>query len=321
MKFKAIRVRKFGGPEVLRIEETETADPGPGEILVKLEAAGINPVDTYQREGSRGYSPELPWTPGLDGAGTVASVGKNAGRLKEGDSVYLAGSLTGTYAEYAVCRADRVFPLPAGLDFRDGAALYVNYFTACRALFQRGAVRPGEKVLVHGASGGVGTAALQWLRWKGIEAAATAGTPEGIRQALEQGASEAVNHRDEEHCGELLSRSAGGFDLILEMAADRNLGEDPGMLSNGGRIIVIGSGGSVSINPRDLMKRDADIRGIVLFNASDADISETVSMLNDAAAAGFIKPVIRKTFPLSRAAEAHRLLKTGGAAGKIILEI
>ena len=321
MNIKSIRVESYGGPEVLRLENVSIPEPGTGEVIVRLKAAGVNPVDTYQREASRGYKPQLPFTPGLDGAGTVDAVGPGVTRVQTGDRVYLAGSITGTYAEAALCREDQLYPIPEGIDFIQAAALFVNYFTAFRALFQRGGLQPDDKVLVHGASGGVGIAALQALAWRGTAAAATAGSEEGLSLASAQGAAFTADHRNDQHWQQVRNWSGNGFDLILEMSAADNLTGDLQLLSTGGRIVIIGSRGSIDLDPRLLMRADADIRGMVMMNAEQSELEELAGMIADAASSGFIKPVIRKFFDLNDAADAHRLVRQPGAAGKIVLQI
>src|SRR5271170_7668926 len=134
---KAIRVKEFGGPEVMRLEEVADPKPGGAQVVVRIRAAGVNPVDTYMRAGTYPRLPSLPYTPGTDGAGTIESVGADAKRFKAGDRVYLAGNLSGSYAEYALCEERFVFPLPAHVSFAQGAAMHIPYATAFRALFHR----------------------------------------------------------------------------------------------------------------------------------------------------------------------------------------
>lgn len=312
-------VKRYGGPEVLEVIEDEMAEPGPSQVLVRLKAAGVNPVDTYQRSGTRGYLPELPYTPGLDGAGIVTAAGSEVDGVLPGDRVYCCGSLTGTYADAVLCRAEQVRALPPELDYFQGAALFVNYHTAFRALFQRGAAGPSCRVLIHGGSGGVGLAALQGAAWKGLQAAATAGTERGRQLSLKAGALYAVDHNDPGHWDQLRSWS-GGFDLVIELAADQNLARDADILAPEGRVVVIGSRGAVTLEPRRYMRREADIRGMLLFNTPEAERWELSAMISRAAAEGFVRPVIRKRVPLCRAAEAHRLMEKAGAAGKIVLD-
>src|SRR5215831_20777517 len=145
---KAIRVTAFGGPDVLRVEEVPTPKPGPGEVLVHIHASGVNPVETYIRAGKYARLPELPYTPGNDGAGVVQQLGADVSELKSGDRVYTAGSISGTYAEFALCKKEQVHPLPANVSFAQGAVMGTPYATAYRGLFQRAVAEPGETVLV-----------------------------------------------------------------------------------------------------------------------------------------------------------------------------
>src|SRR5271155_3863765 len=169
---KAIRVKEFGGPEVMQLEEVADPKPAAGQVVVRIRAAGVNPVDVYVRSGTYPRKPALPYTPGTDGAGTVESLGPDAStsadaaakRFKPGDRVYLAGSLSGTYADLALCEEQFVFPLPAHVSFAQGAAMHVAYATALRAIFQRAHAVAGETLLVHGASGGVGVWAAKLAR-------------------------------------------------------------------------------------------------------------------------------------------------------------
>src|SRR5260370_572748 len=165
---KAIRVHEFGGPEVLLLEDVPTPQVGPGQILVRVHAVGINPVDTYIRAGTYAAKPPLPYTPGKDAAGVVSAIGEGVRSFKIGDRVYVGDCLTGAYAEFALCTAAQVHPLPEKISFAQGAAIYIPYATAYRALFQRAKAVAGETVLVHGATGGVGTAAVQLAHAAGL---------------------------------------------------------------------------------------------------------------------------------------------------------
>src|SRR5215510_16268579 len=173
---KAIRVHEFGGPEVLRLEEVPTPQVGPGDVLVQMHAVGVNPVETYIRGGTYARLPDLPYTPGNDGAGVIEQIGRDVEQCKPGDRVYIAGSISGTYAEFALCKKQQVHPLPANASFAQGAAMGTPYATAYRGLLQRADAKPGETVLVHGATGGVGTAAVQLARARGLRVFGTGGT-------------------------------------------------------------------------------------------------------------------------------------------------
>lgn len=316
---KAIRVHQFGGPEVLRLEEVSAPPAGPGQVLVRARAIGVNPVDAYQRSGTN-PAIKLPWTPGLDAAGVVEAVGDGVRHVRVGDRVYTGGSLTGAYAELILCTAAQVHPLPTHLSFEQGAAVNIPYATAWRALFDRGQARPGEVVLIHGASGGVGTAAVQIARAAGLIIIGTGGTPEGRKLVAEQGAHHVLDHHDANYLEQALALTGGrGMDLILEMLANVNLGKDLPLLARGGRVIVIGSRGKVEITPRDLMSRDADVRAMTLFNATEAELAA----IHAALGAGFenrsLRPVIGQTMPLAEAARAHEAVLAPGAYGKIVL--
>ncbi len=304
----------------MRLVEVPDPEISGNQILVRIHAAGVNPVDTYIRAGTYARRPQLPYTPGSDGAGVVSAVGMGVDAVKVGDRVFLSGSISGTYAELAICEPEQVHPLSEIATFAQGAALGVPYATAYRALFYRGGVRLGETVLVHGASGGVGTAAVQLAYAAEIRVFGTASSPEGRELVRHLGAHLAFDHKDPGYRQAILDSTGGrGVDCILEMLANVNLGEDLRLLAPYGRVVVIGSRGSVEVNPRDAMMRDADIRGMVLGNASASELSAIYGSLGEQLAAGRIRPVIGRDFPLASAAEAHRAVMTSNAMGKIVL--
>src|SRR5262249_47157693 len=317
---KAIRVSAFGGPEVLQSEDMPTPKSGPDEMLVRIHATGVNPVETYIRAATYARLPELPYTPGNDGAGVVEQVGADVTEFKAGDRVYTAGSLTGTYAEVALCRKEQVHPLPANVSFAQGAAIGTPYATAYRGLLQRAVAKPGETVLVHGASGAVGTAAVQLARADGLRVFGTAGSDQGLKLAREQGAHEVFDHRAPDHFEEVMKATGGrGVDIIVEMLANVNLGKDLKILAKGGRVVIIGSRGPVEINPRDTMQRDADIRGTILPNTPLVEMASIHAGLVAGLENGTLRPVIGKEFALAETAEAHRAVMAPGALGKIVL--
>ena len=317
---KAIRVNEFGGPEVFRLEEVPTPRPGPGEVLVRIHAIGVNPVETYIRAGTYARLPKLPYTPGNDGAGVIEQIGDSVTEFKPGHRVYTSGSVSGTYAEFVLCKTEQVHPLPANVSFAQGAAVGTPYATAYRGLFQRAEARPGETVLVHGASGGVGIAAVQLARSRGLRVFGTAGSDEGRKLAREQGAHEVFDHRTPDHFEQVINATgARGVDVIVELLANVNLGKDLTILAKGGRVAIIGSRGRVEIDPRDTMQRDVDLRGMVLPNASPADMVSIHAALVAGLENGTLRPVIGKEFPLGDAAQAHRAVMEAGALGKIVL--
>ncbi len=318
---KAIRVHEFGGPEVLKLEDVADQQPGPGQLVVRVHAVGVNPVEAYVRTGTYAMKPSLPYTPGADAAGVVETVGKGVTNVKVGDRVYTSGSLSGTYAEQTLCTEAQVHPLPANVSFEQGAAMGVAYGTAYRGMFQRGGGKPGETVLVHGASGGVGTAAVQLARAAGMTVIGTAGTDAGLKLVKEQGATHAVNHTATGYLDELMKLTGGrGYDLILEMLANKNLANDLGLLEKKGRVVVVGNRGTIEINPRDAMSREADIRGMTLFATTDEEAREMRAALGAGLENGTLHPVIGQKIPLAEAARAHEeIMKHSGTLGKIVL--
>lgn len=315
---KAIRVKAFGGPEVLELATLPDPSPGAGEVLVRLAAAGVNPVETYIRSGQYGRLPALPYTPGNDGAGVIFRLGPGVpATLREGQRVWLSGSSTGTYAEAGLSDATQIHPLPDRVSFAQGAALGVPYTTAYRALVQRGGARPGETVLIHGATGGTGFAAVQIARLFGLRVLATGGTDAGRALLRAQGV-EVFDHHSSTLTDEVL-KSTGGVDLILEMLANANLPRDLAMLARGGRIAIVGSRGPVEINPRDAMAREADIRGVFLFNASPAELVEARAAIHAGLESGALNPIIAHELPLADACRAHDLVMSSGHLGKITL--
>jgi NADPH:quinone reductase len=317
---KAIRVHQFGTPEVMPSEEVPDLQPGPGQVVIRVNAAGVNPVDTYIRSGVYARKPTLPYTPGADAAGVVESVGEGVTRVAPGDRVYAAGTISGAYAEQSLCSESQVHPLPQQVSFAQGAAIGVPYGTAYRALFQRARALPAESVLVHGASGGVGVAAVQLARSAGLEVIGTGGTEKGRDLVAQQGAHHVLDHRAPNYLEQVLAMTGGrGVDIILEMLANVNLANDLKTLGPGGRIVVIGSRGTIEIEPRDAMGRDAAILGMMLGNASERELSIIHAALMAGLENGTLRPVISQEMPLADAPRAHQAVMEPGAYGKIVL--
>ncbi len=317
---KAIRVQEPGEPDVMKVEEMADPTPDAGQIVVKVKAIGVNPVDTYIRLGKQGYAPKCPYTPGMDAAGIVEAVGADVTGFAVGDRVYCAGTLSGAYAEKVLCDQSQAHRLPERISFQQGAALGVPYGTAYRALFQRAEAQPGETVLIHGASGGVGVAAVQLARAAGMVVIGTAGTPEGRKLLEAQGAQHVVNHHDPEHLQQALDLTGGqGVNVILEVLANVNLGHDLPILAKNGRVVVIGSRGDVQITPRFLMGKDASIIGMTLMNVPKPALASIHAALIAGLENGALQPVIGRELPLVEAPQAHRLIMEASAFGKIVL--
>lgn len=317
---KAICVSEFGTPEVMKLAEIEDPKPSRGEVVVKLRAIGINPVDAYIRSGQYALKPELPYTPGKDGAGIVEAIGGSVSGAAVGDRVYIDGAVTGSYAEKTLCLESQIHRLPSNISFEQGAGIGVPYSTAYQALFHRAKAVAGETVLIHGASGGVGTAAVQLARAAGMTVIATGGTDEGRRHAIEQGAHHVVDHKDPKHAEQIMGITGGrGVDVILEMLANVNLGNDLPMLAKNGRVVIIGSRGKVEIDPRDLMGHNAAIFGMVIMLATEDEKQRINAALYSGFENGTLRPVIGKKLALAEAARGHHEVMESSARGKIIL--
>jgi NADPH2:quinone reductase len=320
IEMRAIVVNEYGGPEVLKLDDVLLPEPGPGLVLIRVKAAGVNPADTYIRGGKYAVKPKLPYTPGTDGAGIVEAIGSDVKTVGLGDRVYLTGSLIGTYAECTLALESQVHPLPRALSFSQGAGVYVPYTTAFHALDRLARGRAGETVLVHGASGGVGIAAVQIARARKMTVIGTAGTPAGRALVEREGAHHVLDHGADGYQEELLRLTGGrGFDVIMEMLADRNLGADLRLLARYGRVVVIGCRGEALINPRDLMAREAVILAMTLWNISKSDSESAHAAIATGLENGSLRPIIGTELPLAEAAAAHRRIMEPGAHGKIVL--
>ena len=317
---RAIVVHEFGGPEVLKFEEVPTPRPAAGQVLVRIRAAGVNPYDTYMRNGVYPIKPPLPYTPGSDGAGDIDAVGGGVNNVKPGDRVYVAKTMTGAYAEYALTLESQVHPLPSKITYAQGAGVWVPYGTAYHAIYHSARARSGETLLIHGASGGVGIAAVQIARAIGLTVLATAGTEKGLELVRREGAHYTFDHSKLGYSQQILDATKGhGVDLILEMLANVNLGQDLKLLAFKGRVVVIGSRGDVTITPRDLMTRRASIHAFTLWGITEAEEKEIHAGLTAGLENGTLRPVVGKELPLAEASRAHKEILEPGAYGKIVL--
>jgi NADPH2:quinone reductase len=317
---KAILVHEFGAPDVLKLEDVPTPQPAAGQVLVRVKAVGVNPYDTYMRSGTYAIKPPLPYIPGSDAAGPVDSVGPGVTRVKPGDRVYTANTLSGAYAEYALALESQVHPLPDRISFSQGAGIWVPYGTAYHALRHFADARGGETLLVHGASGGVGIAAVQIARALGLVVFGTAGTPKGLELARAEGAHEVFDHRQPGYQDAIRQATGGrGVDVILEMLANVNLGADLKLLATNGRVVVIGSRGDVTITPRDLMLRRASVRAFTLWGTTETEAREIDGALAAGLENGTMRPIVGRELPLGQAARAHQDVLAPGAFGKIVL--
>lgn len=322
---RSIVVREFGAPEVMKVETVPDLTPSASQVLVRVRSVGVNPVDTYIRSGVYAAKPQLPYTPGNDGAGDVLAVGSEIRGIAAGDRVYIAndnlgGARTGLCAEQALCAPTQLHRLPANVTFAQGAAMGVPYATAYYALFRRANARPGETVLVHGASGGVGIASVQIARAHGMFVIGTASTEKGKRAVIDNGAHVVVDHKDPAYLDAIVKATSGkGVDVILEMAAHINLDKDLTLLAKQGRVVIIGSRGRVEIDPRGTMGREASVLGMLLFSVAPQELSAVHAALVAGLENGTLRPLVGQEFSLDDAPRAHEAVLASGALGKIVI--
>jgi NADPH2:quinone reductase len=306
----------------MRLESIREPEPLPHEVVVEIRAAGVNPVDTYIRSGKYVRLPSYPYVPGNDGAGVIVSVGREVDEYSVGDRVYLTGTGLGlgAYAEYAAYAATSVARIPPNLTYEQAAAVNVPYATAYRAIHSSGKVRGGDKVLIHGASGGVGLAAVQMAVAAGARVFATAGTDRGMELVREQGAHHCFNHRSPNYMQEIRDIAPDGIDLVIENLANVNLDADLMVLKTFGRIVVVGSRGRTEIDPRTILQKDATVCGMALWNASAKELSDIHSALFAGLSNDALRPVVGRRYSLADAALAHDAVLEPGAFGKIVLQ-
>lgn len=318
----AIVITKPGGPEVLRLRQRETPSPSENQVLINVKAAGVNRPDIFQRKGNypppKGVTAEIP---GLEVAGVIDQCGENVRRWKRGDRVCaLLGG--GGYADYAVASADHCLPLPAGWDFVQAASLPETIFTVWHNVFQRGKLKEGEHLLVHGGSSGIGITAIQLAKAFGARVSITAGSDEKCAACEDLGADRAINYKTRDFEEELKGE---GVDVILDMVGGEYIPKNLRTLRDDGRLVFINamSGGKAEWNALDIMRRRLTITGSTLrirdeaFKASLAkELEKTVWPLLEA---GKFRPVIYKTYPLSQASAAHAMMERSVHVGKIVL--
>lgn len=330
---KAVVLREYGAPDLLKLQEVSRPKAENSEVLVKVNAAGINPVDVHLREGAFMTLPPLPRILGKEVAGIIEEVGPAVTSFKVGDRVACCLPRDGGYAEYVTCPEKNLIHLSDKLTFSQGATLFVAYFIAFRALITKCKIRKGEKLLVHGGSGGVGIASIQIAKAKGLTVFGTASSKHGLEVMRKAGADHVFNHKEK---GYLLKTFAGtgteGFDVIVENCADENLGKDFTVLAKGGRIAVIGMKGThktapdkqkgVSVNPRSLIYTEGQIHGVNLVAMTQEEFDQIRNDVVKGVNEGWLNPIISKEFRLSQVAQAHKYLFSGsGAQGKVVLNL
>lgn len=325
---RAIVVRTLGDPSVMKLEQAPDPRLGEGQVLVRMHAAGVNPVDTYIRAGGYGRLPTLPYTPGIDGAGVIEAAGSGADlrrgplTLKPGDRVWVCALGGGTYAQRVAAQAHEVHALPEDVTFEQGSRLGVPCLTAWRAIMQIGAARPGQSVLVHGASGGVGSACVQIAHAGGLRTIGTAGSADGLAFVRQLGCEAAFSHREQGYEQQIMDATGGcGVDLIVEMLANVNLERDMGLVAPRGRIVVVGNRGQTTINARGLMGKDSSVYGMALFNATREELLECAAGVEGGLHAGWLRPVVQVVMPLQDAPRAHEWIMADGKRGNVVLRV
>ncbi|KNC80284.1 hypothetical protein SARC_07349 [Sphaeroforma arctica JP610] len=323
ISYTACRIHEFGGPDVMKIEKCELPDLKYGQVVVDIKSAGINPAETYIRSGIYHLLPELPYTPGKDGSGVVAHVGDGVEGLSAGDRVYVEDSITGTYADKAVCEAKHVHALPENLSFQQGSALGIPYGTAYRALKLRAHLSSGERLLINGASGGVGLAAVQLAVGYGATVVGIAGSSKGCEAVLKQGAAACFLRDDTDLTTKIRDVMPDGADVILEMRANKHLSTDIDLVARHGRIVVVGNQATSehSINPRALMVNESSVIGCNYWISSEKDLQATNEAIGLALRNGTAKPTVGEVYSLENVQKAHEAIvsPTRTASGKMVL--
>ncbi|WP_119272713.1 NAD(P)H-quinone oxidoreductase [Taklimakanibacter deserti] len=321
----AIAITKPGGPDVLKPQRIAVPVPKDHEILIKVEAAGVNRPDVLQRQGGYPPPPGAPSTPGLEVAGKVVAGGASARRYKEGDAV-LALVPGGGYAEYCAAAEDNALPIPEGLSMSEAGGIPETFFTVWTNVFERAGLKPNETFLVHGGSSGIGTSAIMMAHHLGARVFATAGSPEKCRACEKLGAERGIDYRAEDFVQIVKDATQGkGADVILDMVGGDYVGRNLAVAAMHGRIVNIAflKGSKVEVDLLPIMLKRLILTGSTLRPRSVAEKAEIARALEAKVwpllAEGKIRPQIYKTFPLAEAAEAHRLMESSAHVGKIML--
>jgi putative PIG3 family NAD(P)H quinone oxidoreductase len=321
----SFEITRPGPPEVLRPTRRAVPRPGPGEVLLRVAAAGVNRPDLLQREGRYPPPPGTTDIPGLEVAGTVVALGEEVPRWSVGDEAcaLVAG---GGYAEYCLVPAPQCLPIPRGLTPVQAAALPETFFTVWTNVFERGGLVRGETLLVHGGSSGIGTTAIQLARAYGARVLTTAGSAEKCRACERLGAARAINYREEDFVTIVKGLTGGrGVDVILDMVAGGYIPRDLECLAREGRLVLIGflGGTKAEVDFRPVLQRWLTVTGSTLRPRAVEEKGRIARALEKEVwpllESGEVAPVIHATFPLAEAAEAHRLMESGAHTGKIVL--
>jgi NADPH:quinone reductase len=321
----AIDLPQFGDASVLRVAERPSPAAGEGEVLIRVDAAGVNRPDIMQRQGKYPPPPGASDIPGLEVSGVVSAVGAGVDRWRVGDRVcaLVAG---GGYAEYCAAPAVQCLPVPKGLDMAAAAAVPETFFTVWTNVFQRGGLRSGETLLVHGGTSGIGTTAIQLAKAFGATVYATAGTDEKCAACVRLGATAAVNYRTDDFVAHVQRLTNGrGVDEILDIIGGDYLQRNVQCLALNGRLVQIGliGGSRAQIDLRAVLQKRLTLTGSTLRARTVAEKGQLAAEVErhvwPLLSAGTVRPVVHRTFPLAQAADAHRLLESGDVIGKVVL--
>ncbi|KAK7108828.1 quinone oxidoreductase-like [Littorina saxatilis] len=321
---KAARIHKYGGPDEVKLD-TNVPKPAVGDtqVLIKAATAGVNPVDVITISGNFIFKPPLPWIPGWDAAGVVEDVGAKVTRLKKGERVFCAGNVSGAFAQYVVAEEKQTGRLGPKLTFAEGSGLGVPYYTAFKAAMHAARVKAGESILIHGASGAVGMAAVQLCKAMGVHVLGTAGTDTGLTLVKDNGADLAFNHSEKRYEDKIMAATGGGgVDVILEMVGNVNLSRDLQLIAKKGRIVIIGGVGETKIDPGVFLFKMPVVTGVNLPNTSEAEWWEMTAAIEAGIRLGWVRPVVAKEYPLSQAAQALTdIMANRNNPGNLILNI
>ena len=318
---KAIRVHEVGGPEVLRFEDVPVPSPAAGQVLVKIEAIGLNYVDIYFRSGL--YKTPLPYTPGQEAAGIVEAVGPGVTDLHVGDRVAYASQI-GAYAEYAVVPADRLVPVPAGLDARTAAAAMLQGMTAHYLVSSTYPLKPGDTALVHAAAGGVGLLLIQMAKIRGARIFGTVSTPEKADLAAKAGADAVIRYTEQDFEAEVIRLTGGkGVNVVYDSVAKTTFDKSLNCLAPRGTLALFGQS-SGPIPPLDvarLAKNSLFLTrpSLAAYTATRTELLQRATDVFNWISGGRLSLLIHKTLPLKEAAEAHRLQAGRQTVGKVLL--
>lgn len=322
-KVQGIRISQYGESEVLKLEDYELPAPGAGEALVRLQAAGLNFLDIYQRRGSMGYKLPLPYTPGHEGAGVVEQVGEGVTLVKPGDRVAYT-SVLGSYSQAAIVPVDKLIILPAELSFEQGAAFPLQGMTAHYLLHEFHKIKKGDTVLIHAAAGGMGLLLVQWAKHLGAEVFGTVSNEEKAQRAKQAGADHVIDYTKQDFVEEVKRITKDkGVDFIIDGVGKDTFAKNLQAVATRGHVVIFGAASGVAdpVVPNSLMAKAITISGGSLYNFL-RDRDELMMRANDVLAGikeGWLKLTIDHVLPLSEAAKGHALLEDRKTIGKVIL--